>query len=366
MTNSSNVNRLHHELLSFFCRFSYLYDFNIIVKNFQRIMTARQVSQLVAVSQHHTTMFKAAILLLLIQPTAGFAPPSSQLPSPTTATKLHNNLRDMATYPDDMKMMQNYASFDRNGALSGRSRAGSMYGSRNYYGSDGAYYANSGMRGGVPYSSNNYRDDLNYGRGGGGGYYNGNNASRRDREISFSSSRGYNGSYSPSGRGYDGMERYGRGQRMSNAYNGYYDGSNGGGGRYDSGLRRLDSYNGSGMGYSRSQYDFRRNGDRSGYAYADSMDSRRGYRQSGMREDRSVPGFAYSSRVREGGGYGRRNSYRGDMRGMRDDYGYYDDMDGMSYGGYNMYDDYPDYGYDQRGRDGRSGYGGYGYGRSEY
>jgi hypothetical protein len=219
--------------------------------------------------------------------------------------------------------------------------------------------------------NNNYRDDMMYYNNRGGGGYSGNN-SRRDREISFSGSRGYNGSYSPNGRGYDGIERYGRGQRMSNAYNGYYhDGSNTGG-RYDGGsLRRLDSYGNGGMGYSRSQYDFRRNGDRSGYAYADSMDSRRGmYRQNGMREDRSVPGFAYSSRVREGGsgGYGRRNYYRGEnmMRGMRDDYGYYDDMDGMGYGGYNMYDDYPDYGYDQRGRDGRSGYGGYGYGRSEY
>lgn len=249
-------------------------------------------------------------------------------------------------------MMQNMASFDRNGALSGGRGSTSMYGSRNYYGSDGSYYANN--------RGYNYRDDMR-------GYDN-----RRDREISFSSSRGYNGSYSPSGRGYDGIERYGRGQRMSNAYNGYYNGAYTGGRDYGGGMRRYDSYNGNGMGYSRSQYDFRRNGDRSGYAYADSMDSsynrgRRGYRQSGIREDRPLGGFAYSSRVREDG-YGRRNRgdyYRGDMRGMGDNM-YYDDLDGMGYGGYNYYDDYPDYGYDQRGRDGRSGYGGYGYGRSEY
>ena len=214
-----------------------------------------------------------------------------------------------------------------------------MYGSRNYYGSDGSYYANN-RRGG----RDMFREE------------------RRDREMAFGSSRGYNGSYSSSGRGYDGIERYGRGQRMSNAYNGYYGGAGSGG------MRRVDSYNGNGMGYSRSQYDFRRNGDRSGYAYADSYDrsynrGRRGYGQSGIREDRPVQGFAYSSRVREDN-YGRNyrgNYYRGEMRGMRDDMDYYDDgMDGMGYGGY--YDDYgQDYGYDQGGR---AGYGGYG--RSQY
>ena len=251
-------------------------------------------------------------------------------------------------------MMKNMADFDRNGAYSGnRGYNSAMYASRNYYGSDGSYYANNGM--GRGYNSN-YRGDYYDGMR---GYDN-----RRDREISFSASRGYNGSYSPNGRGYDGIERYGRGQRMSNAYNGYYNGGR------DGGMRRMDSYNGNGMGYSRSQYDFRRNGDRSGYAYADygrsSNRGRQGYRQSGIREDRPVQGFSYSSRVREDGydrNYGD-NYYRGDMRGMRDDVGYYDNrMGGMGYGGY--YDDNfygQDYGYDRYERDNR----GYGYGRSEY
>jgi hypothetical protein len=254
----------------------------------------------------------------------------------------------MASYPDDMKMMENYSNFDRNGAFSGNRGYNSM-GSRNYYGSDGSYYANSGMGRG------NNRGDS---------YYDGmrGSNSRRDREISFSGSRGYNGPYSPSGRGYDGIERYGRGQRMSSAYNGYYGGDNGG-------MRRMESYGNNNMGYSRSQYDFRRNGNRSGYAYADDEPynrSRRGYMQSGIREDRPVQGFDYSSRVRENSGYGRNyrgDYYQGGMRGMRDDY-VDSRMDGMGYGGYN--DDYygQGYGYDryEGGRDTR----GYGYGRSQY
>ena len=258
----------------------------------------------------------------------------------------------MASYPDDMKMMQNYAEFDRNGAYSGNRGYNNM-GGRNYYGSDGSYYANNGS--GRGYNNNgSYRGDD---------YYDGMRGNnRRDREVSFSSSRGYNGSYSPNGRGYNGIERYGRGQRMSNAYNGYYNGDNGGG------MRRMESYNGAGVGYSRSQYDFRRNGNRSGYAYADSYDrGQDGFRQ-GIRQDRAVPGFSYSSRVRENN-YGRNyrgDNYRGEARGMRDNMGYYDErMGGMGYGAgydddlYGRDNDFDRYDLDRS----RSGYG---YGRSQY
>lgn len=349
-------------------------------------LTLAFIASVVAVAPLLAVMFKSAVILLLAQSTAGFAPPSTLVPPAPFAGScgpLHNSLRDLSSYGDELKYMENISGFDRNGAFSGNRGYNNAYnykvgahgggamggygrgvynreygggyggydnyrgeggyqgygnnrygnGERSYYGSDGSYYVSNRNN----FGRNNYR---------GRDYYANNLENRRSREISFSGSRGYNGPYAANGRGYDGSERYGRSQYGSQQRVNSYQG-------YNSGRRALPYQGGTDNAYSgRSQYDFRRGGDyaRAGYNYADSMDDYR-YRQqasSRPREDRTRGGFAYSSRVREydvSPYYDERMMGGGRMDGM---------MDGM---GYNKgYDDYDwDYGYGSDSK--RRGYG---------
>ena len=133
--------------------------------------------------------------IALAAPAVAFQSPAAKTTRPSVAAQM--SLRDIASYPDDMKMMSEFEAFDRNGALS-RSPMGGMGG----------------------------RPDMMYQGGGGGGGYNPNPFSRRDNDRmytrdGFDPYSAYGNSFGMSqsdrrggGRGGGPMDYYGGGPMM--------------------------------------------------------------------------------------------------------------------------------------------------------
>ena len=85
---------------------------------------------------NYSVVASSLLVALAAAPSAlAFQTSSSSSSSSSPATALQNALRDMAAYPDDMKMMSEFEAFDRNGAFSrspqqqgGGGRQDMMYG----------------------------------------------------------------------------------------------------------------------------------------------------------------------------------------------------------------------------------------------
>jgi hypothetical protein len=77
------------------------------------------------------SLVASLLLLALASPPApahAFQSPNKSIAAPSSATSLRNALRDMAAFPDDMKMMSEFEAFDRNGAFSRSPQQGGGYG----------------------------------------------------------------------------------------------------------------------------------------------------------------------------------------------------------------------------------------------
>lgn len=84
------------------------------------------------------------VVLALATPALAFQQPSPA--SPRTSVAALNSLRDMAAFPDDMKMMSEFEAFDRNGAFS-RSPQGGMGGRPDMMYGNGQQGMQGGMQG---------------------------------------------------------------------------------------------------------------------------------------------------------------------------------------------------------------------------
>jgi len=92
----------------------------------------------------------SSLVLALSAPSAMAFAPSSSSSSTRQSTAVQNTLRDMASYPDEMKMMDEFEQFDRNGAFS-RSPQGGMGGRPGMMGGMGMEgQRNMQMQGGNP------------------------------------------------------------------------------------------------------------------------------------------------------------------------------------------------------------------------
>ncbi|EED90480.1 predicted protein [Thalassiosira pseudonana CCMP1335] len=259
-------------------------------------------------------MFKSLLPLVAIATSSlAFQPPPSTgvcKASHESPTAIRNNfLRDIASYPDESKMYDEMAGFDRNGAFSGQMNGyrgmngGGMRdnmrgGGNGGYQNQGGYMNNGGYsnqngfanQGGYGGSSRRMSGSSPYGDSGFS-----NSQSNNRREGPVSGSRGYSGAFTGGG-----------GYGQDSSYRGY----SGGGINYG---REISSYNGYSSGtnaYNRSE---NRPGGRSGRSYMrgggmypDNMYSTppNSYynnldRQSSVRQNGPVRGFNYSSRVRE-------------------------------------------------------------------
>lgn len=110
-------------------------------------------------------MTSIASLALAAAPALAFQTCPSR-PRPPLA--LRNSLRDMASFPDDMKMMSEFEAFDRNGAFS-RSPRGRPGGNLDPYGSGGQGQGQGGGGGGRMYTMDGFDPYSAYSQGFGGG-----------------------------------------------------------------------------------------------------------------------------------------------------------------------------------------------------
>lgn len=209
------------------------------------------------------SILSAILLAALVAPSAILAFQSSASTSSSSATTaLRNALRDMAAYPDDSKMMSEFEAFDRNGAFS---RSPSMQGG----GGGGGQMLQGqgvGMMGGGPFAHRQPPPPM--GRGGGG------------RSLD----------------GFDPHSAYGNSYGMSQSENR----------RGDVMMMREQGGMGGGMDYGMDYF---------GPPPPDMMmmmsqDQRGGRRGGGgprnpVRNDNTMGGFSYSSRVTDYAGYDR-------------------------------------------------------------
>jgi hypothetical protein len=266
----------------------------------------------------------ASLLVALAAPTSM----AFQSPAPrSTSTSLHNALRDMAAFPDDMKMMSEFEAFDRNGAFS-RSPQQVQYqqqGGGGGGGGGGYGPPPPGMMGGGGGNPNPF---ARRGGGGGGGGIGGRSLDGFDPHSAFGNNYGMSQSDMmmrgppPPGMGMDyGMDYYGPPDMQMMMMMGGPRGG-GGGGRMGGGG---------------------------------------GMMNNGVRDTNTMGGFSYSSRVRDYAGYdqGMGGGYEGGPMMMGGGGGGYDGpmMGGGGGGGEMEYDQM----YDQQQQQQRGGgYGGFG------
>ena len=270
------------------------------------------------------SILSSILLAALVAPSAIVAfqfSSSSSVSSSSSATALRNALRDMAAYPDDNKMMSEFEAFDRNGAFS---RSPMMQGAGGQM-----LQGQGGMMGG-PFAHRQQPPQM--GRGGGGG---------RGRSLDgFAPHSAYGNSYGMS------QSENRRGDVMMMREHG---GMGGGGMDYG-----MDYFGPPPPDMMMMMSEQQRGGGRRGGGGG-------GGPRNPVRNDNTMGGFSYSSRVTDYAGYdrGMGGGFEGGPMMMGDRGGFDGPM--MMGGGemdYEMFDQQQQQ-QEQRGGGG-GGYGGFG------